>query len=190
MTPEPLGPIELSPIGRGTVCAGLKCNNREIDEWFSKKALKEHRNRHIRVTCAHEDGKPDRPLGFYALATVAEETTSLPGRYHAFRGGEYFSALQLVWLATDKGFAGRGLGSLMVGDVIRKFAEIGQIIGLPHLIVVPARQDHDRLTDFYKNLGFSPYKSGEAMFLPLQSAVETVQRMQDALADSERAERA
>lgn len=126
------------------------------------------------MTIARDPSKPDRPMGVYALATVAEEVSNLPGRYHLFRAGDFFSALQLVWLATDKAFEGRGLGELMVGRVIQTFAEIAPVIGLPHLIVLPDPKDHERLTKFYGKLGFTPYKDGEAMFLPVQAAVDAV----------------
>jgi len=62
----------------------------------------------------------------------------------------------------------------MVGRAIRTFAQVGPEIGLPHLIVVPDPDDHDRLSNFYGNLGFASYRGGEAMFLDLQSAVEAV----------------
>lgn len=160
----------------------MKCRNSEINKWFAGKAKKEHASGAVRVTCAVEKGRHDRPIGFYALATVAEEVSNLPGRYHPFRGGDYFSALQLVWLAVDNGFEDLGLGSLMVGQVTRLFAQIGPVIGLPHLIVVPAEDDYDRLVAFYRKLGFQPYKDGEAMFLPLPFAVDALQKMQAQLA--------
>jgi len=157
-------------------CGGLICTNPEINKWFAGSAKKQHADGSVRVTCAVEDGVGDRPLGFYALATVAEEISNLPGVYHPFRGGEHFSALQLVWLATDKGYVDRGLGSLMVGEVIRLFARVGPEIGLPHLIVVPAEQDYERLVGFYDGLGFKPYKDGEAMFLTLPEAIDAVNK--------------
>ncbi len=140
------------------------------------KAHKAHNDGAVRVTCAIPDGSA-RPIGIYALATVAEEVRNLPGIYHSFRASNYFSALQLVWLATDKGFVDRGLGKIMVGQVILKFASIGSQIGIPHLILSPATEDKDRLTAFYEGLGFSPYKDGESMFLSLQSAQDAIQKM-------------
>lgn len=133
----------------------------------------------MRVTCAIPEGSV-RPIGVYALATVAEEMSNLPGVYHRFRSNKHFSALQLVWLATDRGFEGRGLGSLMVGQVIRKFAEVGNQIGLPHLIVIPANEDHERLMRFYSLLGFSAYNDEEGMFLSLQSATDAIEKVQAA----------
>src|SRR5690242_12639086 len=117
-----LPPLEFGPVRTSTNCRGFCCDSREIDRWFERRALKHHEGGLVTVTCAYEVGRPKRPLGFYALATVAEEVRSLPGRYFPHRGGDHFSALHLVWLATDKGFIRRGLGELMVGRVIRTFA--------------------------------------------------------------------
>ena len=136
----------------------------------------------MRVTCAVEEGVPHRPIGFYALAAVVEKVSNLPANHHPFRGDGHFSALQLVWLATDNGFVRRGLGERMVGRAITTFAQIGSLIALPHLIVVPDPNDHDRLTRFYTKLGFSTYKDGEAMFLPLKSAVQAVNEIEAELA--------
>lgn len=169
-----LPPIEFASLERQTKTSGFTCVSREINTWFRGKAHRYHRDGSVRVTCAVESGKPARPYGFYALATVSEEVSILPGAYHRFRSAEHFSALQLVWLATDQAFERQGLGTRMVGRVIRTFAEIGPQVGLPHLIVIPDPADHERLTRFYGKLGFTPYRDGEAMFLDLQSAVEAV----------------
>ncbi|HVM22511.1 MAG TPA: hypothetical protein VM308_04305 [Sphingomicrobium sp.] len=177
-----LPPLEFSQLCPDTNCGGFSCSNREINKWFQRKALKQHQSGAVVVTCVHERGHPQRPLGIYALATVAEEVRSLPGAYHRFRQADHFSALQLVWLATDRGFTRRGLGELMVGQVIRTFAAVGRQIGLPHLIVIPAEQDYERLVQFYAKLGFATYRDGEAMFLPIQSAVQAVEAEQAELA--------
>lgn len=179
---DPLPSINFIPIGERMVRRGFRCASRDINSWFERKALKEHISGCVRVNCAVEDGLPHRPIGFYALAVVVEEVSNLPGSYHPFRGGGHFSALQLVWLATDRGFVRRGLGERMVGRAITTFAQIGPLIALPHLIVVPDPKDHDRLTRFYTKLGFTSYKDGEAMFLPLQSAVQAVSDIEAELA--------
>lgn len=171
-----LPPFVFRDLADEITCNGLKCTNAEINDWFWNQAKKEHERGSVRVTCVVEREKPHRPLGFYALATVAEEVCNLPGAYHPFRGGEHFSALQLVWLATDSYYANLGLGKIMGGHAILRFAQIGQQIGLPHLIVVPAEQDYDKLVAFYSRLGFTPYKDGEAMFLNLEFAVDALEK--------------
>ena len=174
--------IAFADISSKVVCRGFQCRSRDITAWFAKRALKEHEAGRARVTCAVDADRPHRPLGFYALATVAEEVRALQGRYQPFRSNDHFSALHLTFLATDKGFEDRGIGTRMVARAIRTFAEVAPRIGLPHLIVIPDPADIERLTDFYSKLGFAPYRGGEAMFLSQQAAVEAIEHERATLA--------
>lgn len=178
---EPLPPVRFEPLNEGHNCGGFSCTNPEITNWVQNSAHRDHAKGGVRVTCAFFEGQ-NRPVGVYALATVAEAVENLPGYfYHRFRSGQYFSALQLVWLATDRGFTGRGLGKLMVGHAIRRFADIGTQIGIPHLILIPADQDKERLTEFYAGLGFSQYSDGAGMFLSLQSVRDAIEKQSGAV---------
>ena len=160
--------------------AGFSCRNPEIDQWFARRALKAHREGSIVVICAHLAGQPDRPIGFYALATVAEEVARLPGLppRHRLRSGAHFSALQLVWLGVDHRFQGQGFGIRLMAQVVRTFAAVGPQIGLPALIVMPHPENYGRLKLFYEGLDFREYVDGGTMFLPLQLAL-SAQASQD-----------
>jgi ribosomal protein S18 acetylase RimI-like enzyme len=112
------------------------------------------------------------PVGFYSIATVAESVKHLPGKYHLFGGGDYFPAMQLVYLGVDRRHQGREIGTSMAGAVVALFADVGQRLGIPHLILVPINNDVIR---FYRDrLGFSCYKGTDRMYLPLQSAVDAM----------------
>jgi hypothetical protein len=110
------------------------------------------------------------PVGFYSVASVAEEVRNLPGRYHGFGRGEYFPCLQLVYLAVHGPQKGRGIGLSMAGAVTELFAQVGPLIGIPHLILVPI---NDEVIPFYENqLGFTCYMNRSRMYLPLQAALD------------------
>lgn len=169
-----LPPIRFVTLSEEHDCAGFDCNNNEINQWVRRKAIKEHQPGVLNVTCAIPEGKL-RPIGIFALSTVAEEVGNLPGfKYRIFRSGLHFPAMHLVWLATDKGFADRGLGKLMAGHVIRIFADVGTQIGIPHLILTPAEQDREKLVQFYSDLGFKCYKDGDSMFLSIDDARDAI----------------
>ncbi len=161
-------------LDASTKRGGFRCGVSDIDNWFHRKALKAHVEGSIVVICATDPAVPARPLGFYALATVAEETRRLPSfsPKHRIRSGEYFSALQLVWLGVDLGFRGRGVGTRLMREGLRTFADVGPRIGLPALIVVLHPNNFERLTGFYRDLGFEDYADGGTMFLPLQRALQ------------------
>lgn len=115
---------------------GFACGEHEIDSWFAKEALKEQDKGTILTTCAYLPGVAS-PVGFYALASVAEEVKSLKGEYHRFGQGHHFPCLQLVFLAVHVRYQRQQIGTSMVGAVTSLFAEVGPKIGLPHMILVP-----------------------------------------------------
>lgn len=169
---EPLPPVRFVSLSQEHNCSGFTCANREITDWVRKRAMTDHAPGVMHVTCALPEDEA-RPIGIYAISTVAEEVRNLPGRrYLQFRGGKHFPALHLVWLATDRYFEGRGLGKLMMGEVIREFAGIGDRAGIPHLVLTPADQDKEKLEAFYSRLGFEPYKDGESMYLSIEKALD------------------
>lgn len=174
----PLPVVRFEPLCGDHNCAGFKCSNQEINSWVVRRAAKDHAPGLMHVTCAlPEDG--NRPIGIYALSTVAEEIRNLPGRrYRMFRAGEHFPAMHLVWLATDQAFEDRGLGTMMVGRIIREFADIGARAGIPHLILTPAAQEREKLIRFYQNMGFTAYKDNESMYLSIEDAIDGVRKME------------
>ena len=167
-------PLRFNYLATTTNRDGFRCGVRDVDDWFRRKALKAHQEGSVVVVCAVDPALPRRPIGFHALATVAEETRRLPifSPKHRIRSGDYFSALQLVWLGVDRGFRSRGLGTRMVSEVLRTFVDVGPKIGLPTLIVVPHPDNYERLSSFYRALDFEEYADGGTMFLPLQRALQ------------------
>jgi len=168
--PQPLA-LTYEILSEATIRTGFSCGEHEIDSWFAKDALKEHRKGTILTTCAYLPGIAS-PAGFYALASVAEEVSALKGQYHRFGRGQYFPCLQLVFLAVHKRYQRKGIGTSMVGAVTSLFADIGPKIGLPHLILVPI---NDEVIPYYRDhLGFECYKKDSRMFLSLQAALDAV----------------
>lgn len=110
-------------------------------------------------------------IGFYALSTVIEEAGNLPGvSYVPFFGNpKYFPCLSMVYLAVEKGHQRQGIGSAIMVKVILDFADYGEQIGLPLLILTPL---NGKVATFYESLGFARYKRGPGMFLPLQTAID------------------
>ena len=170
------------PLADDTITTGFSCGEIEIDRWFAREALLEQERRTILTTCAYLPGIAS-PVGFYALASVAEEVCQLPDHdYHLFGKGDYFPCLQLVFLAVHRRHQRHGIGTSMVGAVLELFAEIGPRIGLPHLILVPINED---VVPYYQDqLGFTPYRKGDRMFYPLQAALEAAQEAKPADAEN------
>jgi GNAT superfamily N-acetyltransferase len=64
-----------------------------------------------------------------------------------------------------------GYGTIVLGEIVRVFAEVGSAIGMPAMILTPINEDAKR---FYKRLGFEPYDRGQRMFLGLEAALATI----------------
>ena len=168
--------IEYSSISDTTDTASFVCGLSEIEKWFRKSALVDHlRQKHI-VTCATYEGAPDDIVGLYALSTVVEDTAKLGSgiSYFPFFGdSRYCPALQIVYMAIRRDLQGSDQGTIVLGEIVKRFATIGEQIGIPALILTPSNPDAAR---FYKERGgFAPYKKGAGMFLPLQSAIATLE---------------
>lgn len=170
-----LSSIEYSPLGENTRRDQFACGDADIDKWFRKKAFEHHcANRHI-VTCASFQDDEGQMVGFYALSSVIEEAKKLPEvSFFPFGGTKQFPCVQLVYLAVQREFQRQPekYGSTIMGEVIRTFADVGLLVGLPALILIPLNKG---VASFYQTLGFEPYDSGTRMFLPLQSAVAAVE---------------
>lgn len=147
------------------------CGDAEIDKWFRAKSLKDHDKRKHIVTCVYPTGDDARVIGFYALSTVIEEVGNLSGvSYVPFFGNpKYFPCLSMVYLAVEKSHQRQGIGSAIMVKVILDFADYGEQIGLPLLILTPL---NNKVAAFYESLGFARYTRGVGMFLPLQTAID------------------
>lgn len=170
--------IVYSPLDNDTSVNDFVCGDGEIDKWLRKKALKEHcAHKHI-VTCAHLDDTGEF-VGFYALSSVIEEANKLPSvTFFPFGGTKHFPCVQLVYLAVQNKFQRNPelrAGSTIMGQVVRSFAEVGALIGIPALILTPLSKD---VAKFYEALGFEYYDKNTRMFLPVQSAIAAVQEAQ------------
>lgn len=161
------------PLCGDTARHEFACGDSEIDKWFRLKALDDHNSYKHLVTCVRHDDDGEKILGFYALSAVTESARQLSGvKGFMLGGGADFPCLQLVYLAVRKGSQNEGYGTAIIGDVIRCFAEIGKLIGIPAMIVTPLNADARRL---YERLGFEGYGRNGRLYLPLQSAIAVVE---------------
>lgn len=162
------------PLCGATARHRLVCGEGEIDKWFRNKAWSDHEiGKHI-TTCARFDPDDD-VMGFYTLSTVVEDAKNLPGMPFFSLGGNHFPCLQLVYLAVDKPHQRQGHGRAIIGELILKFAQVGDAVGIPAMIVAPINDDAKRL---YVDMGFEPYSRHGRMFMPLKTAVATLREIE------------
>lgn len=161
--------LEYRELCNATPRHKLTCGDGEIDKWWRNDALKHHDARKHVTTCARHDAGSD-PVGFYTFSTVTEDVRDLPGVSIFSLGNNFFPCLQLVYLAVDRPYQRQGLGTEMIIHLTMRYADIGQAIGIPAMIVTPLNNDAKRL---YLELGFQSYPRHPRLFMPLRVAVET-----------------
>lgn len=174
--------LDYRHICANTATHKLVSGDSEIDSWFRKRALRDHTNRKHIVTCARLNGVED-VLGFYALSSVVESAKQLPDvSFYPFETDAYFPCLQLVYLAVHGPLQRQEHGTAIMGEIITRFADVGEITGLPAMIVTPLNPDARR---FYVRLGFEPYPKGPRLVLPLQTAIATVEEARAEIAEED-----
>ena len=153
------------------------CGHTEIDRWFRQNSLKYHNKHRARVVTAHLVGNKN-PVGFYALTTKLEADDLLPADHRLFSRAEqgYFTSVQLFYLAVQRSMQRQGLGTIIMGDVLRSFYEVANRTGILALTLVAIDEP---TTEFYRKLGFVPYGPNGGrprMLLPAQIVIELVEK--------------
>ena len=151
--PEPLGPRhDVSQFDSGV--SGL-------DAWLRNKARLNEAKGGARtyVVC---DG--DRVVGFYSLAASAVERRRLSSRVGRSMP-EPVPVILLGQLAVDARHRGRGLGSDLLVDAVRRSLAAADVIGA-RAIVVHALDEQARA--FYGQFGFRPFSDREPLMLVLR----------------------
>jgi GNAT superfamily N-acetyltransferase len=138
-----------------------------LDRWFIERAGQDDRRDVARVFVAVDEHR--RILGFYSIGafTIAIEdfpeamARKLP-RY------DLMPAALIGRLARHVDGKGRGLGTLLLGDAVRRIVTVNRSFAV-QAIVVDAKDD--AAAAFYKAFGFEPFPSRtNRLFMPMRTA--------------------
>lgn len=127
----------------------------ELDGWFHRFAGQADRRQNsarVWVLCDSDISEGRQPIGYYALdahavtvaATPAELSRGLPPGYP-------IGAVLLARLAIDEGHHGKGLGTRLLADAVRRIATADEHVAVP-LLVVDAIDE--AAATFYERYGF------------------------------------
>lgn len=161
--PEPLGSHhDLSHFG----------NHRHpsLDEWLRSRArTSEGLSARTYVICPAAE--PDRVAGYYCICAAVEERSALPSA-KLRRGLPARVPLLLVGrLAVDARWQGRGLGSALLADALRRCLAASEIAGIRGVV---AHDIDDAAVAFYARHGFIASPLGDRVML---MPVETVRSL-------------
>ena len=123
----------------------------------------QRRHANLYVTCdLHKH--PHRVIGFYSLAASAVERRRLPSRV-ARSMPEPLPVILLGQLAVDTDYQGRGLGSALLIDALRRSYSAAQLIGVRAVTVQTVDQSAQ---EFYNRFGFRTFSDREPLMLVLR----------------------
>ena len=135
----------------------FSCGKPAHDHWLKARALSNQQRGFAVVMVVHEAG---RVVGFYGLAPTAVAASSLPRSVRTGQPPEQVPCLLLAQLATDVGWAGRGVGSGLLKHALIRCVEGAKLVGGRALLVRAIDAD---AAGYWKRMGFLPTKDDPFM---------------------------
>lgn len=144
--------------------SSFECGAPALDEWLKERAIRnESRFSRTYVVCEGE-----RVVGYYCVSAGAVERAAAPGRLR--RNAPNAIPVSIIGrLAVSRTHAGRGLGSDLLSDALRRIALASQVIGIG-AVLVQAKDEAARR--FY--LGRAEFEEYPADSRTLYLPIETV----------------
>jgi GNAT superfamily N-acetyltransferase len=149
----------------GTIETSLfHCGEPELDFYLRRYASQDVRRGIARVFVATTLEESQRPAGFFSLSAGSVRADSLPPEM-ARKLPRYPVPVALLGrLAVDRGFQGRGLGSILLADACRKVVQASQILAVASILV---EAKDASAAAFYRHFGFVPLPGcPERLLLP------------------------
>jgi ribosomal protein S18 acetylase RimI-like enzyme len=136
-----------------------------LDSWLKERALaSEGLSARTYVVCT----PPSRVVGYYVLSTAMEQRVALPSAKMRRNMPQQVPLILIGRLAVDATFQGRGLGSDLLADAIRRCCAASEIAGVRAIV---AHAIDEEAVGFYRRRGFILSPLGERiMLLPLETA--------------------
>ena len=148
-----------APIDPTHDTSAFSCGNDALDAWLTTTALKaEGRSARTYVVC---EGKA--VVGYYCLATGAVARSAAPGKIRR-NAPDPIPVMVIGRLAITERCKGRGIGTAMLRDALRRVLQTAEIVGCRAVLV---HAIDDSAVDFYARYGFTEFPGGtRTMFLP------------------------
>ena len=138
--------------------ASFSCGTVRLDNFLKRSARKHQSGDFTRVWVATEGGR-DEILGYYALNAHSLEGEGLPSSLtkHAPRSKSIPTAY-LSMIAVDRRYQGRGIGSILLGNALKRAVGAASQIGLKAVVLDVIEDGGPDITEkrraFYLAMGF------------------------------------
>jgi GNAT superfamily N-acetyltransferase len=137
-----------------------------LDQWLRERARSsEGLSARTYVVCPINE--PDRIVGYFSISTAVEQRNALPSAKLRRGMPEQVPLLLIGRLAVDSEWRGRGVGSALLVDALRRCLAASEIAGARGVV---AHAIDDTAVGFYERHGFvrSPL-GGRVMLLPIET---------------------
>jgi GNAT superfamily N-acetyltransferase len=132
--------------------SGFNCGKPILDHWLKTRALSNQEKGFTAVLVVHEAG---RVIGFYGLAPTAVVPTMLSRSIRTGQPPDPVPCLLLGQLATDRDWAGQGIGTGLVKHALQRCVAAAALIGGRALMVNAIDRE---AAEFWQRRGFVPSK--------------------------------
>lgn len=147
----------------------FSCGKPSLDNWLKRRALSNHQKGFTAVIVVHDGG---RVVGYYGLAPTAIVPPALPRSIRTGQLPDPVPCLLLGQLATDRAWAGQGIGSGLLGHALARCVEAAALIGGRALIV---RAVDGEAAEFWRRRGFVPSRDDPmTLFRPIADIAASV----------------
>jgi GNAT superfamily N-acetyltransferase len=126
------------------------CGKPTLDHWLKTRALSNQEKGFTAVLVVHE---ASRVVGYYGLAPTAVVPNALPRSIRTGQPPDPVPCLLLGQLATDIGWAGRGIGTGLVKHALERCVTAAGLVGGRALMVNAV---DDEAAAFWQRRGFIP----------------------------------
>lgn len=137
-----------------------------IDHWLRERArASEGLSARTYVVCPADE--PTRVIGYVSIATAVEQRSVLPSAKLRRGMPDLVPLLLIGRLGVDAAWQGRGLGSMLLGDALRRCLAVSAIAGVR---AIAAHAIDDAAAGFYERHGFFRSQLGErVMLMPMEA---------------------
>lgn len=136
------------PLNAAHDISSFSCGKPTLDHWLKTRALSNQQKGFTAVLVLHEAG---RVVGYYGLAPTAVVPAVLPRSIRTGQPPDPVPCLLLGQLATDTGWAGRGIGTGLVKHALQRCVQAAALVGGRALMVNAVDDD---AAHFWQRRGF------------------------------------